>query len=197
MSPKFHGKKDMSKNKKIRSGHLLLAQPFMLDPYFRRSVVILCEHDKEEGTIGFILNKSVKMQVRELVDDFPEFDAEVYYGGPVRTDTLHYVHTLGTRLTGASQVIGNVYWGGDFQELKELIYEGKVQPKDIRFFVGYSGWEGSQLESEMQRGSWIPQHARPNYIFKKNYDELWTEVLNDKGNIYSVIGQIPDFVALN
>ena len=187
----------MKKLKKIHSGHLLLAQPFMLDPYFRRSVVLLCEHDKEEGTIGFILNKSVRMQVSELVNDFPDFEAEVYYGGPVRTDTLHYMHTLGEQLEGAAHVVDNIYWGGHFDQLKMMIENGRVHEDDIRFFVGYSGWDPTQLEQEIRSGSWIPQKGQFDYIFKENYDNLWREVLNDKGNVYSVIGQVPDFVALN
>jgi len=187
----------MRRTKKIHSGHLLLAEPFMLDPYFRRAVVLLCEHGTEDGTIGFILNKSVRMQVTELVNDFPEFEAEVYYGGPVRTDTLHYMHTLGEQLEGSAHVVDNIYWGGHFDQLKIMIDNGMVGEDDIRFFVGYSGWDSTQLEAEMQKGSWILQNAQTDYIFKENYDKLWEEVLHDKGNVFSVIGKVPDFVALN
>jgi len=187
----------MKKLKKIHSGHLLLAEPFMLDPYFRRAVVLLCEHGRDDGTIGFILNKSVRMQVGELVNDFPDFEAEVYYGGPVRTDTLHYMHTIGEKLEGAAHVVDNIYWGGHFDQLKTMIKDGQVSQDDIRFFVGYSGWDSAQLEQEMNKGSWIVQNAQPDYVFKESYDNLWREVLNNTGNIYSVIGQVPDFVALN
>lgn len=187
----------MKRVKNIHSGHLLLAEPFMLDPYFRRAVVLLCEHDREEGTIGFILNKSVRMQVSELVNDFPDFEAEVYYGGPVGTNTLHYMHTLGEQLEGAAHVVDNIYWGGHFDQLKMMIGNGQVHEDDIRFFVGYSGWDSEQLEQEMRKGSWIVEHAKPNYIFKDSYEDLWEEVMHNKGNVFSVIGQVPDFVALN
>ncbi len=187
----------MKNAKKIKSGDLLLAQPFMLDPYFRRSVVLLCEHNDEEGTLGFILNKSVKMQVGELVNDFPEFESEVYYGGPVRTDTLHYMHKIGEKLQDSVHVTKGIYWGGNFDQLKEMIQYNQVAPRDIRFFVGYSGWEINQLDEEMKRGSWMIEGVESTYVFKKDYDNLWTEVLRNKGNVYSVIGQVPEFVALN
>lgn len=187
----------MKSAKKIKSGHLLLAEPFMLDPYFRRAVVLLCEHNYQEGTLGFILNKSVKMQVSELVNDFPDFKSEVYYGGPVRTDTLHYMHTIGETLVDSVHVTRGIYWGGDFEQLKLMIGAGQVSSKDIRFFVGYSGWEADQLDQEMKKGSWMVETAQQGHVFKNSYDNLWMEVLNNKGNVFSVIGQVPDFIALN
>lgn len=187
----------MRSAKKIKSGDLLLAEPFALEPYFRRSVVLLCEHNKEEGTLGFILNKSVKMQVAELVNDFPDFKSEVYYGGPVRTDTLHYMHTIGARLKDSVHITNGIFWGGDFEQLKLMLDAGQVKPDDIRFFVGYAGWEVNQLNEEMKKGSWIIENAKRSYVFKENYDNLWAEVLHDKGNVHSVISQVSDFVALN
>ena len=77
----------------VQSGQLLLAEPFMADPYFKRAVVLLCEHGPG-GSIGFILNKVIDMPLNELMSDFPEFESEVYYGGPVQTDTLHYIHNV-------------------------------------------------------------------------------------------------------
>ena len=80
---------------KPRKGKLLLAEPFMQDGNFKRSVVLLCDHTAIEGTVGFILNKPIDMNIEELVGDFPEFESQVYYGGPVANDTLHYVHDVG------------------------------------------------------------------------------------------------------
>jgi putative transcriptional regulator len=74
----------MTTNSMIKSGQLLVAEPFMLDPYFRRAVILLCEHH-DEGSVGFILNKKTDMKVNDLINTFPTFDAEVFYGGPVQT----------------------------------------------------------------------------------------------------------------
>ena len=90
----------MKKLSKPGQGSLLVSEPFLLDSYFKRAVVLLSEHDSQ-GTLGFILNKPTDVKLNEAVDDFPEFDVPLYFGGPVETDTLFYIHTVGELITGA------------------------------------------------------------------------------------------------
>jgi putative transcriptional regulator len=180
----------------IKSGQILLAEPFMQDPYFRRAVVLLCEHH-EEGSIGFILNKSIDMKVNDLMSDFPAFDAEVFYGGPVQTDTLHYVHNVGDLLDDSIRVAEGVWWGGDFEKLKVLITNGLIEPKNVRFFVGYSGWSGGQLDEEMEYGSWVTAPMDANYLFRSKATQLWSQVMYNKGDLYEIIADMPDVVSWN
>lgn len=168
----------------------------MQDPYFRRAVVLLCEHH-DEGSVGFILNKSIDMSVNELVSDFPPFNAEVYYGGPVQTDTLHYVHNVGDLLDDSIRVAEGVWWGGDFEKLKILITNGLIEPKNVRFFVGYSGWSGGQLVEEMDYGSWVMAPMDANYIFRSKANQLWSQVMYNKGDLYEIIADMPDVVSWN
>lgn len=182
--------------KKISSGKVLLAEPFMGDPYFKRSVVLLCEHH-EEGSLGFILNKVIDMKINELIRDFPDFNAEIYYGGPVQTDTIHYIHNVGDLLDDSQRVAEGVFWGGDYEKLKFLIKSELVFPSNIRFFVGYSGWSAGQLGEEMNFGSWVMADMDANYIFKSQADSLWKQIMHNKGNTYSVIAQMPDGSNLN
>ena len=137
---------------KAQTGSILIAEPFMVDPNFKRSVVAVCDYTEEEGTVGFVLNKPLGLQINELITDFPSFDADVYFGGPVQTDSIHYVHNVGDLLDNSTKVIDGVWWGGDFEKLKFLIRSDMVQPHNIRFFVGYSGWSPGQLEEEMAYG---------------------------------------------
>lgn len=180
----------------IKSGRVLLAEPFMQDPYFKRSVVLLCEHH-EEGSLGFILNKVIDMKITELITDFPEFDADIFYGGPVQTDTIHYIHNVGQLLDDSQKVADGVFWGGDYEKLKFLISSKLIEPKNIRFFVGYSGWSAGQLGEEMQFGSWVMAEMDTNYVFKSKSDSLWQQVMGNQGNTYSVIAQMPDASNLN
>jgi putative transcriptional regulator len=180
----------------IHSGNILLAEPFMLDPNFKRSAVLLCEHN-EEGSIGFIMNKPLDMRIDELIEDFPEFESEVLFGGPVQTDTIHYIHNTGNLLEDSRLVTDGVYWGGNFEKLKFLIASELITPKDIRFFVGYSGWSDGQLLDEMGYGSWIVANMHPNYLFKTQSQKLWRQALQNKGDTYSVIAQMPDAQTLN
>lgn len=175
----------------IKAGAVLLAQPFMEDPHFKRSALLLCEHT-EDGSLGFIMNKPVSMNVDRLVTDFPEFNVPVYYGGPVATDTLHYVHDKGDILDESIEVSPGIWWGGHFEKLKFLIESKLIIEDNIRFFVGYSGWSAGQLMEEMDRGSWVTADMDPNYIFRASTDTLWKKILEDQGDVKGVIAQLPD-----
>ncbi len=175
----------------VSSGKVLLAEPFMLDPNFKRSAVLLCEHS-EEGSVGFIMNKPLNMRIDELIDGFPEFDSEVFFGGPVQTDTIHYIHNAGGLVEESVKVTDGVFWGGDFEKLKFLISSNLILPQNIRFFVGYSGWTEGQLDDEMVYGSWVLADMDANYLFKSEPKKLWTQVMYNKGDAYTVIAQMPE-----
>lgn len=182
---------------KLDIGKLLVSEPFMEDLHFKRSVVLLCDYSTDEGAVGFVLNKSINMKIHELIGDFPEFDLEVNYGGPVGTDTIHYLHDKGDILEGSTKIVSGLYWGGDFEKLKFLIKSELILPKNIRFYVGYSGWSPGQLEDEMNLGSWVVNQAYSNFIFKSKQDELWKEVLDKKGDTFTVISTMKDSMFLN
>src|SRR6185312_12096850 len=119
------------KQAKLAPGVLLLAEPFMESPEFRRSVVLVTEHN-EKGTMGFILNRKLAIKTAQAVEDFPEFDNTLFYGGPVSTELLFYIHSLGDMLEGSIEILDGVYMGGDFETLKELMRQGKVKSSQIR-----------------------------------------------------------------
>ncbi len=180
----------------VNSGKVLLAEPFMLDPNFKRSAVLLCEHN-DEGSIGFIMNKPMNVRVDRLISDFPDFEAEVFFGGPVQKDTIHYIHNVGDLLEGSIKVVDGVYWGGDFEKLKFLISSKLIKEKNIRFFVGYSGWSEGQLIDEMNIGSWVLANMDANYLFRSKPKNLWRQVMYNKGDAYTVIAQLPESLSLN
>lgn len=181
----------------VDSGKILLAEPFMLDPNFKRSAVLLCDHSKEEGSVGFILNKPLQTKIDELIEEFPEFDAEVFFGGPVQMDTVHYLHNVGNLLEESIEVSQGVYWGGDFEKLKFLVAQGLIKPHQIRFFVGYAGWSEGQLDDELNYGSWLVANMDANYVFKAEPQTLWQSIMENKGNTFSVIAQMPEDISWN
>lgn len=182
----------------IKTGKLLIAEPFMLDPNFRRSVILICDHDKEDGSIGFVLNKAIDMKINDLLATFPAFEANVYYGGPVQTDTIHYIHTLGDLLPNSVEVMDGIWFGGDFDELKKLASMELLEAKDIRFFIGYSGWSHGQLHNEIITKSWFLAEGDSNFIFNDKYFKtMWTDVLQQEGGTKSVIGQIPKLISFS
>ena len=183
--------KDFIETPQVKSGDVLLSEPFMWDNNFKRAAILLCEHT-QDGTLGFILNKPLNMRIDELIGDFPDCEAEVYFGGPVQTDTIHYVHNVGDLLEDSTKVVDGVYWGGSYSKLKFLIENGLIKPENIRFFVGYSGWSSGQLNEELETGSWIVTEMFANYLFRLDAQQLWSKMMYDKGNTFTVIAQMPE-----
>ncbi|MEL6969862.1 MAG: YqgE/AlgH family protein [Bacteroidota bacterium] len=181
----------------VESGKILLAEPFMLDPNFKRSAVLLCDHSKDDGSVGFILNKPLQTKIDELIDEFPSFDSEVFFGGPVQMDTVHYLHNVGDLLEESIEVCRGVFWGGDFEKLKFLVAQELIKPHQIRFFVGYSGWSEGQLTDELNYGSWVLANMDANYVFKSEPETLWQSIMENKGSTYSVIAQMPEDLSWN
>lgn len=181
----------------ISDSRLVLASPFMLDPHFKRAVILMCEHSKEDGSLGYILNKQMGLKLNGILAEFPDFDADVYYGGPVSTDTLHYIHTLGDLLPESVKISEGVFWGGDFEELKQLVNMNMIEPKDIRFFIGYTGWSAGQLQAEMREHSWLLGNIDANFVFKLFNKNLWKKVLESEGDSLGVISDIPEDFSWN
>ena len=185
-----------NKIKKATQGSLLVSEPFLLDSYFKRSVVLLSEHD-DKGTLGFILNKPTGVKLNDAVDDFPKFDVPLFFGGPVETDTLFYVHTMGDKLEGAKEILPGVYWGGDYEKLKFLIDTGQVSNNEIRFFAGYSGWEADQLDNELVEKSWMLTAPSAELTFFGEPQKLWSEVLRSMGSEFAILANFPEDPSLN
>src|SRR5690606_7358597 len=120
---------------KPEKGRLLISEPFLPDPNFERTVVLLCEHN-EEGSFGFVLNKPSILKVNEVMEEITELDNRVYVGGPVQQDTLHFIHR-NTSMAQAVEIVDQIYWGGAFENLMLLCETQQIMAKDIRFFLGY------------------------------------------------------------
>jgi putative transcriptional regulator len=177
-------------------GSILLSEPFLKDPNFSRSVVLLTEHNGD-GSIGFILNKPLTYRLNQIVDDFPAFDAPVFMGGPVQRDSLHFIHRIEALAEEGDEVAPGVFWGGDFEKLKRMIRLGLVRSDDIRFFVGYSGWAPKQLENEMEMKSWILSNKGDKFAFADTAESLWGEILQAMGGKFREMAHYPTDPSLN
>lgn len=180
----------------VKAGRLLLAEPFLQDPFFKRSVILLTEHN-ERGSFGLIINKPIPMYLHEAIENAPTFDSKLALGGPVQKETLHYLHRLGDRIPNSTLVMDDVYWGGDFEVIKELITTGELDQDTLRLFVGYAGWAEGQLDHEMESKSWIVNNAEKNHLFSDKPEELWNEILQGMGNPYHHMVKLPEDPRLN
>ena len=186
----------MEKDKTARTGSLLVAEPFMLDSNFKNTVVLLCEVSKK-GAFGLVLNRPTGIMMHEAMDEFPSNEFMLYEGGPVEKDTVHFITTKGDLIEDSLEISPGIYWGGDFERLKVLIDTGQVGVNDVRFFLGYSGWEASQLDAEANEGSWIMSQADPEWLFVDEPKSMWRNVLNRLGGNYKFIANMPENPNLN
>ena len=178
------------------AGILLIADPFLKDPNFLRTVVLLCEHEAH-GSIGFVLNRRYENTLDELLPDMDAHPLPVYFGGPVQKDTIHFLHQYPEQVPGSIEIIKGVYWGGDFDSMISLIRSGAVNPQKVRFFIGYSGWTDGQLKDELQEKSWLTVKASRQLIFHPDINQVWKDSLKHLGGEYEVMINYPIDPQLN
>lgn len=179
-----------------KRGRLLVSGPYLPDPYFRRTVVLLCDHDGE-GSFGFVLNRYIDLQISDLVEGFPAIKTRVAIGGPVQSGNLYYLHTFGARLAGSQEVVAGVSVGGDFEQLQGMLTADPRLARHVRFFVGYSGWGKDQLSNEMQQRSWLVGESTKARIMGTKRDDLWAETLRSMGGEYATLAGFPEDPTLN
>lgn len=186
----------IDQNIKPKAGRILISDPFLSDAYFKRSVVFLTEHNKD-GSVGFVLNKPVDVSVSQVLSGFPAHDSAISVGGPVGTDALHYIHSMGDFIPNSVKVMKGIWWGGDFEVVKKLLNNGVLDGNRIRFFVGYSGWEPMQLSREISENSWLVSELESDRIMNTRNREAWQVVLNALGGKYKLWTNFPENPGLN
>lgn len=184
----------------MRPGTLLISQPFLNDPNFERSVVLVCRDQPDDGTFGLVLNCLTALTLGDVLDLPTQAGTAaalpLHVGGPVEPNTLHYLHRRAD-LPGATTLGQDVYWGGDFKLLLTLLGSGVVGADDVRLFAGYSGWSVGQLAGEMQSQSWIRHPASAEKVFTLTSNTFWREILREKGGRFKVLANYPVDPRLN
>jgi len=188
---------DLTRLDKITKGCLLLADPNIInDPYFNRTVMLITENSEDE-VVGFIINKPLEYNFEDIFSGMGK-DYIIYNGGPVNKDNLYYIHNLPDLIPNSIKVSDNLFWGGDFSNVKNLIKDNKIGSNNIRFFSGYSGWTLSQLNNEIKEKSWIIINNRFNdKILKLKTNEFWKEEIKKLGNDYKIWSNAPENPNLN
>ncbi len=170
-------------------GDLLLSEPFLVDNHFTRSVILICAHSKENGTLGLMLNNTLDMHLSDLNVGFPKIDLTIGMGGPVEPTQLFFIHK-NDQLEGAQKISDSLYFGGDYTSLLAEIITHTLST-DIRFFIGYTGWESNQL-GELDEGSWIVMQLPKNFnIFETDDDQLWKSLIFSLGGKYKLMADYP------
>lgn len=175
---------------KPTKGHLLVAEPSIIgDVAFNRSVVLLADHS-EKGSVGFILNKILDFTLKDLIPDL-DSNFKIYNGGPVEQDNLYFIHKVPELIPESIEIANGIYWGGDFDVVIELIGKKLINEKQIRFFLGYSGWDAQQLNEELNSHSWIVTED-PTDIIARPYNSFWKDKMMQLGGEYLLWSNAPE-----
>lgn len=155
-------------------GQLLIAPPYLADPNFAHTVVLMVQHD-EEGAFGVILNRPSDRTIRDIWRTVRGSECGcaqgVHVGGPVAGPlvALHQEPALGDM-----QVVDGVWCSMSAEKIEEIVQEDR---RFVRFYAGYSGWGKGQLEGELQTGSWLTTPATAACIFHRKEEDLWQTVV--------------------
>lgn len=177
-------------------GRLLIAEPSILnDSSFNRAIILITEYT-ENNSVGFILNRPLDYVLKDLIPDI-ESNFTVYQGGPVEQDNLYFIHKVPELIPDSIAISDGIFWGGNFDSLKQLLNSGELSSTDIRFFLGYSGWGKNQLKDEININSWFISENNIQNIFSENEDTFWRKKLLEKGGDYKLWANAPNDVSLN
>lgn len=174
---------------KPKQGIILISEPSLRDFYFRQSVVLLAEHN-EEGSFGVIINKPIEARIKDIIKGFPGLNMPVFLGGPVKTDSIFFIHTR-SEIAGSIPIMEGLYWGGDINVVKAMMKVREISPSEIRFFVGYSGWSPKQLDREISEKSWVLSHTTIPEVINDHPENLWSNYLKSMGEDYAIWANFP------
>lgn len=201
---------DLDKRTKIKpyAGCLLIAEPFMPDARFHRTVILVTNHD-EEGTLGFVLNDppEERPQILNSFTSLPFFlEAETYdfisKGGPVNEDDFFVLHNQ-LALLGGFKVFDELHLGIKSGAIPEQAYFDQFIKQEgtgivkFRFFLGSAGWSYGQLEAELEIGSWFVAPFNESLVFDTDYENLWKKAIGTLGKDYAYFSSLPEYPQLN
>jgi putative transcriptional regulator len=170
-------------------GSVLLAQPFWQDEKYRRSVIMLLEHNSE-GSKGIILNKASTLTVNEALPEL-ETGLPLYYGGPFKPEIISFIHNYPS-LPETFGIGNEMFFDGNYEYLLEMFRNKNINLRKIRFYSGFVLWTPGQLESEIQESKWWTSEMTAQEFFTTSPEELWTYELLNNGHLYGLLNEFPD-----
>jgi putative transcriptional regulator len=171
------------------AGQLLLASPALLDPNFRRTVVLVGVHS-EEGALGVVLNRPSTVTVEEAVPQLQSALAgpePLYLGGPVQPGSVVLLAEFSDPEPAGMLVVGRIGFPAADTDMEQLAQATTRR----RVFAGFAGWGEGQLDAEVDHGDWIAHSALPEDVFTELPEDLWSSVLTRKGGSYALIARMP------
>ena len=168
-------------------GRLLIAGAGIGGESFRKTVILLAEHD-EKGALGFVLNHPSRSLIEEIVPSLelpPVIDDRFYLGGPVQPEIVAILAEFEDPADAPKVIFGSI----GFAPADDPVAAGRITRG--RAFAGYSGWGPGQLEGEMEEGGWLVETPTPDDVFTPDPENLWRTVVQRKGSEFKLLSTMP------
>lgn len=180
-------------------GSILISEPFMKDPNFSRSVIMITHFDPIEGVAGLILNQELPIIMQDIFEGIPDsIQSPIYLGGPVESFSVHFLHNYGEEIENSESLGNSLYYGGNYNQIIEKISKGDKEEGKCKIFLGYSGWDMEQFNNEMKEKSWmVLNQYNPELPMLDNVEDLWKESVIAMGPKYAHVVNFPPDPMLN
>lgn len=180
-------------------GSLLIAEPFLRESYFRRSAICLIDNSSLYPSMGIVLNNKMRIYLSDIIEDMDTNEKiPLFCGGPVGSDRLYFLHTLGSIIPDSIEIVPGLYINGDFEIVKSYILAGMEIEGNIRFFIGYSGWDKGQLEEELKKHVWAVTDIKDTKdLLQGGGNEYWKRMVRKMGPEYKRWLSCPQQPSLN
>lgn len=157
------------------SGKILISQPLSSDMFFNRSVVLLAHNTDHKEHFGFIINKPLDITIDSVFEDLTNLNTPIHLGGPCEPDSIFFIHSLEDQIPNSKHIKDNIYWSANINRVLELNNLGMVNSQNIKFFIGYSGWQNDQLESELKQNQWIISDITADLLWQTQQKLIWSK----------------------
>jgi putative transcriptional regulator len=138
----------------LKAGLIIKSTDALIGSIFEDTTILIVKHDNE-GTTGFVTNKSLHKSLHELIEFNHSKPYPLMDGGPVDKDHLFVLHKRPDLITGGEQMHSGFYLGGNMKDVVDAINNNGVHELEIQLFIGYCGWDEGELAGEIEEGSWV------------------------------------------
>jgi putative transcriptional regulator len=158
-----------------KKGKLLVATELVRGELFAQTVILLLHYDAN-GAMGIVVNRPTEIEPGELlsdVDGISGYSGTLYWGGPVRMNSLRALLRTDTPPDVAEAIVNSVYQ----VPVDDSLMDAPSDPSNLRLFIGYAGWGAGQLDREMALGSWYVVPASADTAFAEDTRTLWERLI--------------------
>ena len=186
---KTHPHSKTKDRSEIKAGTLLIAQPFWPEGIYEHSAVLILDHNPQYTT-GILLNKTSRLSISDVIPNL-QIRKPLCFGGPADMKTINYLH-MHADIPDSRCIGKNLFWGGDFEFLKDLIMTQNAGADEIKFYAGLTYWYSGHLDYEIQSNKWWVSSIKAEEVFSIPDHQLWSVKVLSQGHIYGLFHEVPD-----